>query len=353
MFDESSDYTNLEKYLNGKGVRDINRTLKEMKLEPVHNSFNEIFSNAVIEKIIDEKIYSEDEIIFPETDLIKQNFESLIKVVKEHFDIETDNEAANEEFENKISNVFNVNKFLALDYPEYKNVRNKHLKHTFQLNADNNYKESFTFFIIYDTILHLEKVFNKSVGNKENSFVEKLLIDKPVTKILQRHGKGEISMYRKLRLINILLKYENLFNDLIDNGKSKKANEPKKENKLAELLNDKFVYSYIGATYYKETLYFSKEGFEELIDWLFTFAVLNIKTPAETQKSKKEYFNKIISLLEYTDNIKEEAVTSSYKLETLKEKFVFEEETDESKRVRQKTLKEKGKSQSENKPGKE
>ena len=58
-------------------------------------------------------------------------------------------------------------------------------------------------------------------------------------------------------------------------------------------------------------------------------------------------------MLEYADNIKEEAVTSSYKLETLKEKFIFEEETDESKKVAQKVPKEKGESQSENKHGKE
>lgn len=323
VFDETGDYTNLENYLKGKGVKDVNRTLKEMKLEPVHNSFNEVFNTAILEKLIDEEIFAEEEIIFPDTKQIKQNFEALLKTIKEHFEIATDNENPADDFENKINNVYKANKFLAVDYPGHKTVRNSHLKHTFLLSADNNYRETFTFYLIYETILNLNNTFNKSSGDKENSFIEKLLIDKPVAKILQRHGKGEESRLGKLTLINILLKYENLLKEVIikEEVKERKEKEEQENNILIELLENNFVQSYIGVNLYENILYFSKENFEELIDWLFTFAVVNISAPAKSGKGKEEYFENIISLLEYADYLKDEADKSGYKLEILKEKL--------------------------------
>ena len=263
VFDETGDYTNLEKYLNGRGVKEINKTLKEMKLEPVHNSFNEIFNTGVIEKIIDEKVFEEDEIEYPDTKPIKQNFEVLLKTVKEHFKIEVEDENTPDDFAKKITKVFEINEFLLKEFPSLKNIKNGHLKSHFLLNADINYKENFTFFLIYKTIANLNKTFYSPVNLNEHNFLEKLLIDKPVTKILQRHGKGEESLFAKLTLVNILLKYENLLNELIESAKfikdKKQKEEPlKNRKKITELLENNFVQAYIGVNLYENILYFSK-----------------------------------------------------------------------------------------------
>ena len=145
-----------------------------------------------------------------------------------------------------------------------------------------------------------------------------MLIEKPVSKILKRHGKGEESNFGKLTLINILLKYENLLDDLIKNDVKELTLY---DAKITDLLRNNIVQTFIGVNLYEGILYFSKENFEELLDWLFTIAVINISTPAKSQKGKKEYFDKMILLLEFIDHIKEWAVNSGFQLEILLDKF--------------------------------
>lgn len=324
IMDTTGDYSDLEKYLNGRGVNEINRTLKEMKLEPVHNSYTEIFNAAVLEKIVDEKLFEQEEIKFPETEQVKLNFENFLKTVKDHFKIKYKIEDSAEQFENNILKVFKANKFFISDYPMLKTVLNSHVKQTFKLGTDNNYKENFTFYLIYETIFFLNKIFQKSDDINGESFIEKLLIDIPVIKILKRHGKGEESRFRKLTLFNILLNHENIFLDKfikVKDGLMDLADIPevKPKNKIVELLENNFVQTYIGVNLYENILYFSKENFEELINWLFTFAVVNISASADSEEDKKTYFENIISMLEYSDFIKNEAVKSGYQLEILKD----------------------------------
>lgn len=328
VFDETGDYSNLEKYLKGGGVKEINTTLKEIKLQPVHNSFNEIFNSLIIDKIIDENIFAEEEINYPETKQIKHNFEALLKTAKEHFNIEIENDNTSEDFAKKITKVFEVNEFLVKEFPSLKNVKNAHLKNHFLLTADNNYKENFTFFLIYKTVANLNRAFYNPVEPKEKTLLEKLLIDKPVTKILQRHGKGEESRFGKLTLINILLKYENLLNELIESAEfinDKKQNDPPLKNtgKLIELLENNFVQAYIGVNLYENILYFSKENFEELIDWFFTFAVINLNSIYSTGKVDNGFYKKVNLLLEEADYIKLQSVNSGYQLNVLKDKLKY------------------------------
>ena len=91
-------------------------------------------------------------------------------------------------------------------------------------------------------------------------------------------------------------------------------------NKFHEVLNDETARSYIGINSHNNVLWYSKEKFEELCDWLgFVYVLNTLSTNDNTDKQIKTIVSEICKL---TGTLKSKSDDASYQLDTLEKTLI-------------------------------
>jgi glycosidase len=300
IFDTSGIYYHYCKSNNGKGIKDINNDVKEIKLNPIHNSFKMVFTEKNIRqffKIIKKKKYykeKSDEVINKFSD----GFENVLLTINEYYKFSLKTDQTKERFRYEIQNSFFVKNFIKKELKKSKIKSDKEIRKIFSKKL---HKRTFLFIVIYLTVSNIKKLFDDKI--KINSIAD-LRLTMPIREILSNYVKDEGEITRYILLINILLKYEKQFEKIkkVETGFARLRSQRKIYESLLKFnarlhvhfLNDEFVSTYIDVNEYKKKVYYSKEKFEDLIEIFFIYSNIKyseliIKNGQLTVKEKNNY----------------------------------------------------------------
>lgn len=329
VYDESGDYEKLIKKLQGRGVPSILRALAEMKLEPVHTAFEQMFDEESLEGFIktcildgDEKKRKEDRVIF-----IDKKFNKLLKNVNNHFGVSDGVKEILKKFDNQIIAVKKLNNILEQNFPVDNNRQNHELHKTIITSPDSNYSENSVLLIMWLMISSIEEIVKNVTRVTQKDYIDELLLDTPIRSIFRRLGRGDAEVYHELLLLNSLRETSIELNNIFDNDTvAKDKLTPQVScNGLVSILEKPVIRNFIGVNEYEGIIYYSKENFEELLNWLFSLYLIyrlkeqNIKQ--QNDKSTNENVELINNSFEKYKEIKRLSGESGYRYENFIDKF--------------------------------
>ncbi|MHB8871762.1 MAG: hypothetical protein ACYC5G_04880, partial [Candidatus Doudnabacteria bacterium] len=226
-----------------------------------------------------------------------------------------------------------LNRLLDDQFDYNKNSAYKEIHRAVQVSRDTNYHDNSIIFMLWLIVSNMKDLFpDEGQINKQN-YVDLLLLDSPVKRILRKLGRGDYETYHEINLLNI---FQNNFDEMLEifdqKEKGQIVSEPtdrlieKKKDGLLSLLDNDLVRNYLGVNQHEDIWYYSKENFEDLIDWIFTFAGLKLMNcESGEEKTLEECLEEKTKLFKtYQEKLKEILTTShkaEYKLEELKEKL--------------------------------
>ncbi len=335
VYDATGDYFNITNHLNGKGVPGIEQAIIELKLQPLYDAYYKLFDSLLFDSI--EFYFSEGKMTdFDErVNIISNRYQYFIWQVKSWFNLKTSSVEIVEQFKNGIYALqsFNTlldNKNFSIEGSSY---LNEEFMRSIQVSKTANNHRSMLIYMIWLSINNLYKLFEQPQNNEKSLEVfDELLLHHPVRNILHRLGKSEFDVEMDMTLLRILIKF-NSFNiklneihfEHMKNGKAFMPDRTvtsifgKDESELLiTLLKDYEVRRFIGANLYDGVWYYSKENFEDLIDWLLTIDILSyIEKVGDKSSADLTSVNYMKDAFHLDRFLKEASKKSEYQLEKL------------------------------------
>lgn len=317
LVDINGDYESVASRLNGSGVPSINEALIEMKLEPIHNSFETIFNEVTMDNfveaiMIDDKDRDKEKIV---VQFLEDEFQAFLEAVKKHYNLRFDHKLALKDFDDEIISLRNMNNLLSSEFILTKSPKYSTLHKSFVVSVEMNYRENSLLFMIGLALTNLRKLLDDSGEITSSNFLDKMRLDIPVRKTLLRLGRGEAELHDEIILLGILMEFTDSLFEAEDKSKVVDTRDKPTISAFETILNDVRVQKYLGVNEYEGIVYYSKEKFEEMVNWMFSIALLE-KIKVEVNQSA--LIQSIIELSNKCDKLKHAAIESGYKLESLK-----------------------------------
>jgi glycosidase len=317
IIDLTGDYKLLADSLNGAGVPSVHEALIAMKLQPVHNAFEDLFNPETMEGFV-EAIMINDHNKDKESIIINfldEEYRLFLDAVQKHFGVKYDTKPVIKDFEDEIHSTHRLNQFLTDEFSIERNPKNGALHKSVVVSSEVNYRENSLLFLMWLSIFNLRKLLNGNPELNKENFLEKMLLDLPVKRTLKRIGKSEQDLYFDISLLNVLIEFaDTAFNVKKDILNSREENKLYNHPVLAGMLNDERVKILLGVNEYEGIIYFSKENFEEMINWMFSISLVDlIKKEPDDEKWEEQ----IVHLFEMCEYLKNSSKIAGYKLELL------------------------------------
>ncbi|NJD22982.1 MAG: alpha-amylase [Melioribacter sp.] len=310
VYDADGNWAKLTWKLGRNGVPNMQRAYDEMKVEDIHYAFEKMFDDESLNGFIKTCILEEtNETEKDRISFIDERYFNLLNTIKNHFGLNSDLKPIIEKFEDSVVAVRKLNFLIDDQYELGKSSSSQIVHHAIQISRDTNYHDNSIIFMLWLIISSMKEVFPKEGKVNQQNYIIEMLFDTPVKKILQKLGKGNGEMFNEINLLNILL---NNFYGMMD------VFSPERKSEQFSLPDDDAVKTYLGVNQFENVWYYSKENFEEILKWIFTFYGL------ETMKDESYVSDTITKLFDLSYKkyfeIIEASKKSEYKLELFKEK---------------------------------
>ena len=159
----------------------------------------------------------------------------------------------------------------------------------------NSYRENLALLLAFYS---LKTIRDELSEDDRDVLILKLKLHWPLQEVLKRTGRGEHSITRDVSLLMLLLKDNgNLFEfskiqqyEKLSGLQKAQYQElmAQKTSRALQMLDNEYIRNFIGVNEYKNVLYFSKESYQELIDWFFSISVLGYFTFSDTEITRRE-----------------------------------------------------------------
>ncbi len=321
VHDTSGEYEKLV-WKTSAGVQSIEQALQELKLKPVHEAFEAMFDQDIVNFLVNrlktgsggngEKLgYA----------LLKSRFIDFLNKTANHFQLPMDDPAAAGEM--FISRLKSIEKGLSYlrNCGEDLRIQLARLgaplpEDIITLNSKSGYREKIAILI---AAISIEIFLNQWDEDLAAETERKINLHWPLYRIFLRAGKGEYATRRDVDLVLIL---KNKVNKLFDFSQELPAKAPKPSGKginnglkaeraalALEMLSKAPVLRFLMVNEYNGVTYYSKESYEELVQWLFTVSLLRYletNPDCESLKGKKdagEWMTRAVEFLVLAHNI--------------------------------------------------
>lgn len=326
VYDPSGEFENIYKSNLGKGIKDIRKLHLQSQLLPIHSQFENLFSQNIFKKVLNLLTANLSREIRFKSRLKVYSLElkQLKKLIFEYLNLNYNNEEFILSVHNRLNDARTTNYLLEkriLKRSSKENSRNKRAILKLMRDA---IKDKALIMVLFFTVNELKNIFN---GNKElvESYISKLMLTNPTRKILSSYINDEYLFYRSIILLNIFLEIDKkiefteaniedfirlrgpkkLFNYLVD----------KEKDFIQEIFNNDFIQSFLDVNTFDGKQYYSKERFEEIVDWFQYFIIIKyIKSINSNNKlSYKEkslalrFINKTFVLSAYLKRLSDKA----------------------------------------------
>jgi glycosidase len=337
VYDSSGEYESLKNHLNGNGVPSIDQLRIDLKLKPMHDAYYNIFDSVLFDSIDTYLREGKIEDFGEKEKFVTNRYQYFIGQVRYWYNQKSDLISMTKEFREGIYTIRELNNLIENESftIERSELLTEEFGKSILISRQSNYHQNLLLYMIWLSINNTGSIFDlKDIAEKSLSILSDLLLYYPIRDIIRRLGRSEFEIDKEIILLRILTRYKS-YNyevsrqhyELVHNDKLfardtsvYKRLGPREAEILVDLLNDFEVRDFIGVNNYEGILYYSKENFEELLDWLMT---LGITSFIANEKDKTINNNNLVNFIKVTFHlnrmIKEISRQSGYRLEVLKD----------------------------------
>lgn len=307
---EWHQYAHLTAYLDGRGVPNIEETLREVFLRPIHIPFKELVNAKMFQKLMDARVTKADgrldEKLMVE---IEGKMSRLLPQLKHFSEGSGEEEVLAKEVRHKSEAILQLpileNRF---PFPESRKYQaaSRHIK---AILADDMF--------VWGSLLNwlfihsLGKIISeKEYEQQSRSWIDQWLFGKIIAGALQDFGLEETSAWHAVAVIKVLTSHQRWF----DLQTPKKVQTYKV---LESLLKDNELQQFLQVNRYQGVLWFNKESFEQLLDWMLLLAVIDIT--ADPTRSEAEVAKIILERYDVVQKLHRAEQKSAYQMEKLLE----------------------------------
>jgi glycosidase len=327
---EFHQYANLSVYLNGRGVPSIGETLKEIFLQPIHQTYRELVNPGFFRWIITNRVTKPMAIEEAQED--RDNLEKILqeaegKVTNLLEEVKSSTQTSSES--QPVIESIKQNLLASLYLPVFQ--FKFHLAHSrnFQklvkyLHAGDQKMSPWEGGDTYAWSVILGWVFTSQLGkiiteagyeDISRSWMDEWMLNKIIVSTLSDLGIDEHSNWRAINLIKLLTTHHGWWT-LLDNPQEKRSKNINFDT-LTSILSDSDAQAYLGVNRYQNVLWFNKEAFEDLMWWLLLVACVEI-TGLHSNEGQVDHTTKLIlSGYKVITALLENARASDYQLEKL------------------------------------
>ena len=320
IYDFDGSWERLYHHLNGRGVYSLEQELKELKLNPLHESIVYFLEPELIDNIKREIIHpiikgkkKEHSIAKEVEQRIGYIVGNLNNVQSFHFDYEKIIAGITNNIEAAKKLIRTLNSFQRKHPVIYREV----LKF-FVISKDDELNDKWATLF---SLLLINTILNSD--NNVNGLFEELILGKPLHSALVKATQNHDEAGNNIALIKILTSKNRveLWNASNQSGQKARKKTTINESELLNLLlDDDETRWYISVNEYEGIKYFNKERFENLINWLFTLTSLT-SSSKKARVSVDEQIKELQKNYKLSKKIKKAAADSGYKFNYLLSSF--------------------------------
>jgi glycosidase len=327
---EFHQYANLTAYLNGRGVPSIDETLKEIFLQPIHQTYRELVNPGYFRWVITNRVLKleaagEDEETQKNLEKILQEAEG--KVINLLEEVKGSTHASGDS--QPVIRTIKQNLLACLYLPVFKDKFYLSHSRAFQqlvkyLRAGDQKTSPWKNGDTYAWSVILGWVFTSELGKIiteagyeeiSRSWTDEWMLNKIIISTLSDLGLDERSDWRAVSLIKLLISHHKWWTMLDTPQDKHKTNS--NYAILNSILSDSDALSYLGVNRYQDVLWFNKEAFEDLVWWLMVIACVDI-TSLHFNKNQADVGIKLmLSCYKVISTLLTNAGGSGYQLEKL------------------------------------
>jgi hypothetical protein len=327
---EWHQYANLEGYLNGRGVPNIDEAMKEIFLQPIHQAFRELVNPGYFRWVISNRVSSEtDRLNRPSTseNILALLNEAESKSIRLLDEVKQNTLGVGDPL--LIADSIKLSLLACLYLPSFADrfplpSSRKYQQAMKYLHAGNlktspwRTGDAYAWGVILGWLVTspMGKIISDT-GYEEvsRSWIDEWMLNKILVSTLDNLGLDDRSNWRAVTLIKLLTSHHAWWTMI--NIHPKKAEGKPAYQILTNILSDNDAQSYLGVNRYQDTLWFNKESFEDLVWWLFIIATLEISSQQTKSDQNSEVGKKILQCFNAITALVEQAGASGYRLERL------------------------------------
>ena len=320
---EWGQYAHLAEYLSGRGVPDIEASVKEIFLQPVHFPFKELVNANTFRWIIDEVLHKDfihkeigksarDDVDTEVVASVREKTLALLNAVREFTKGGSDPEAITQEIVRKL-NALRQLPNLAVEYPQPHPRNFKTSTQILQSTLDDD-TASWGMILAWLFTHALGKTVTETdFAAQSRSWIDEWLLDKIIANALQDMVEGTSNVDYEIAWSAVVL--VKLLTTLQGNWFATQAPREKRAyTSVNNWLNNSEVQQYLQINRYQDQLWYNKEAFAKFLNWMFTLAVL--ESIGDTDQAN-DIPEKILELYDVVYRLQIAAETSRYQVEAL------------------------------------
>jgi hypothetical protein len=306
--DEWQSYRQLCHFLNRSGVPNIENSMKELLLQPIHNPLKEILNRGYFDYLLSQKIESTKSIIKPEIlDESRQKVENLLQGIFKVTGIQQPKDLIASNTTKILEFVLSIpifdKKFISL-----KNTEFKSLISVFQENFINN-EEVWITTLSYIFVSSVRELAAPAESQfQSQSWFEEWQFAKVIRELGAEYQYSDSQQHLMVQTIYTLLGisgwYLNFDIDQFDVW-------------FKTLLSQPDVQQFLNVNRYQGKLWFNKERFELLVWWLFATAIIDISSNSKI--STNTMVEKLLNLNYVRQKLMEKMEKSKFRFDKLHE----------------------------------
>ncbi|MCP5061392.1 MAG: alpha-amylase [Ignavibacteriae bacterium] len=333
IYDSSGETNLFYKKLKGKGVPNFEKERDEFKLTVVHHLFTNIFNEENINKL-NEITFLNSSNNTKDTELIDnitKDFEDFIVETKNHFNLKVDEEDISNNFRNELNTIEYLSKIIQKSYSKDRPKKNIAIRNVISIISKNDQNLKLSF--VYLVIKQVRELFNSNTKTNKNGLSE-LLLATPVRNILNGNNSSSLDATHYISLINLLLNVDlflttasikyNKFDKLTTKKEIVQYFVKYKKDLVKNIFNNDFAKTYLEVNTFEDTVFYSKQRFDELLDWIMTLSLMNyiqIQQKGKRVKPKSKIINFTNNLFILNSNLKTTSDKCGYKFDLMKDEF--------------------------------
>ncbi|MFQ5864576.1 MAG: alpha-amylase family glycosyl hydrolase [bacterium] len=307
---EWHQYAHLTAYLDGRGVPNIEETLKEVLLQPIHIPFEELVNAQMFHHLMDARLIKPDGKLNERlTKEVEQKMRRLLHEIKQFTGGMGDEISLAHDIRRKLEALLQLtvleNRFPLPKSRKYKAA----LKHLKQNLTDDP--------LIWGSLLgwlfvhSLGKIVDeKEFEQQSRSWIDEWLFGKIVAGALHDFGLDHSSALHVVGVIKLLTECQRWFE--IQGTQKTRAYRV-----LESLLRNAEVQQFLQVNRYQDVLWFNKEAFEQLLWWLLLLVVVQLS--ATPLLDKNEVAEAIVKHYHILQKLQRAVQKSDYQIEKLLE----------------------------------
>lgn len=278
-YDTTGELTNLYNQLNGTGVSSIQEALREIKLLPIHNNLDQLFSEDNLNQLVKyltAKTPGKRQYVksLPDKKLIAD----FVSVCEEVNNFTTDDFPVDEAVNKFINSLITIRNYFNV-WIKYSNRKKvpvwmRNLNEVLPLNGkiELNAEMAILFMLVSLKQIIIYKNRDKILVDEFNE----LMLSNPVNKLLEKYISNH-SIHEKSQLVPALIHIA--FYQKINQKRNSLSNQSllflsdeevtdMSKSLLNLLLKDNFIMNFLRVNKFEDTVYFNKERFDEIINWV-------------------------------------------------------------------------------------